>query len=715
VKGRRSIYSFSIYIPSGALLITLMNFYLMHQLRMRSNQNKYNQEYRGAVKCLFIILIFLTITSSFALAQNLSDTGRILKKVTVTAEKKQNPYTAIVPIQILNHEALQLINAENIAEASKYFSGVLIKDYGGIGGLKTISVRSLGGLNTGLVYDGITIADAQTGQVDLSKFSTTFVQSLELDQANPPKILAPARVFSSASILSFSSYAFNTINFTQKKWLAGINAGSFGLWQPYAGLYLPMSKSMIVSANAEATWAKGNYPYYINNGMFSQKEYRSNSDVNSFQGEVNTVNMFADSSTLQIKIWGYNSDRGLPGSIIFFNDISVQRLEDKDYFIQSRYLKKISSSTSLLISAKYSSMYTRYTDPNFLNNAGGLDDRYTQNEIYGSIAVSHRMRQYFSFSLASDLASTHLTANINAFATPTRTSLWNNLAVQFNKSHWQLSASLLNTNINDQTVKGKSASNKNEFTPALEAGYKTSPQSPFLFRFFYKNIFRMPTFNDLYYTYNININPKLLPEYSAQYDAGLTYSKNYKSALKQISFSLDGYYNNIKDKIIAVPSQNLFIWIMENLGKVQIKGIDINAEANGKFSSSSGWSGRIAYTWQEALDVTDPSSAQYKNEIPYTPVNSGSALASFNYRSWSAGYSILFSGSRYTLGENDPSNLLPGWNTQDIFISWQISTVDFHAVIKGEVNNIFNEQYDVINYYPMPGRSYKLSVTINNL
>ena len=87
------------------------------------------------------------------LAQNKSDSAKGLREVIVTGEKKQNPFTAIAPVQILNHEALQQINAETIAGAAKYFSGVLIKDYGGIGGLKTISVRSLGGLNTGLVYD----------------------------------------------------------------------------------------------------------------------------------------------------------------------------------------------------------------------------------------------------------------------------------------------------------------------------------------------------------------------------------------------------------------------------------------------------------------------------------------------------------------------------------------------------------------------------------
>jgi vitamin B12 transporter len=668
-----------------------------------------------AARFFLIMMGLFAMPGAFLFAQNKSDSGKVLQKVTVTGEKKQNPFAAIVPVQILNHEALLQINAENIADAARYFSGILIKDYGGVGGLKTISVRSLGGLNTGLVYDGITITDAQTGQVDLSKFSATFVQTLELDQANPQQIPIPARIYSSASILSFTSYSFNTTNFTQKKWLAGMDAGSFGLWQPYAGFYFPVSKNMIVSANAQATWAKGDYPYHIDNGMFSQKAYRTNSDIQAFQGEVNAVNRFADSSTLQTKVWGYSSERGLPGSIIFFNDISVQRLQDKNFFIQSRYLKKISRNTSLLASAKYSSLYTKYTDPNFLNNAGGLDDRYTQNEIYGSIALSHRMRKYFSFSLASDIASSHLSANIKAFPTPTRTSLWNSLVIEFTKSHWQLNASILNTVINDKTETSTAATNKNKFTPAFAIGYKPNPESPFLFRFFYKDIFRMPTFNDLYYTYNMNINPKLLPEYSIQYDAGFTYSKNFNSALSQFSISVDGYYNNIKDKIIAVPSQNLFIWAMKNIGKVQIKGIDINGQINGKFSSVVRWSARVACTWQRALDVTDPSSSIYKDEIPYTPNQSGSALAAVYYKIWTAGYSILFSGDRYTLGENDPTNQLPGWNTQDVFVSCLLPFKYFQTTIKGEVNNMFNQQYDVVHYYPMPGSSYKLSITINNL
>ncbi len=664
---------------------------------------------------VFIVVFLLAFFPAILFAQKSPDSTGLLKKVIVTATKNQNGFATAVPVQLLNHEALQQINAESIGDAAKYFSGVLIKDYGGVGGLKTISVRSLGSLNTGIIYDGIPVADAQTGQIDLSKFSATFVQTLELDQANPQQILLPARVYSSSAILAVTTNTFHTTDFTQKKWQAGIKEGSFGLWQPFAGIYLPAGKNIVISANAEAIRAKGDYPYYIDNGMFSQKAYRSNSDITSFQGEVNVVKQFSDSSELQVKTWGYTSERGLPGSIIFFNDISVQRLWDKDFFAQSRYQKKISNNMSLLVSAKYSSMFTRYRDPNFLNNAGGLDDRYNQQELYASVALSRCVGKYILLSVASDIASTHLSADITPFATPTRSSLWNSFAIQYARAHWQVNASLLNTNINDKTKTGTAATNKNEFTPTIAASYKINAESPFLFRFFYKDIFRMPTFNDLYYTYISNINPKLLPEYSKQYNAGITYSKNFNGTVKQVNLGIDGYYNTIKDKIIAVPSQNLFVWTMENLGKVHIKGVDINGEGNGKFSSTVKWSVRIAYTWQQALDVTDPSSAEYKNEIPYSPANSGSALAVVYYKDWSAGYSFLFSGNRYTLGENNPANELPGWNTHDVFIARRINLRHFETSVKGELNNVFNERYDVINYYPMPGRSYKISIVFNNL
>jgi vitamin B12 transporter len=675
------------------------------------------QTYKANRQIIYVVFItaLLFVFCMPLWAQTTLDSTKLLKSVIVSANKKPIDFTTTVPVQLLNHETLEEINTESIADAAEYFAGVLIKDYGGVGGLKTIAVRGLGALNTGMLYDGVPVADAQTGQIDLSKFSSTFVQSLELDEANPQQILLPARAYSSASVLSVATNSFNTTNFNQTKWESGVKEGSFDLWQPFAGIYLPASKSVIVSANAEAVWDKGNYPYSVQNGMFSENLNRINSDIKSFQGEANIVKQFKDSSQWQTKVCNYTSQRGLPGSIIFFNDSSSQRLWDEDFFVQSRYEKKISAYTSLLVSAKYSSLYTRYKDPEFLNNAGGIDDHYNQQEIYASAALSQRVGKYILMSVASDIASTNLTANTPQFPTPTRISLWNSFAIQFAKSHWQINGSLLNTNINDKTKTGAAATNKNEFTPTIAASYKLNAESPFLFRAYYKDIFRMPTFNDLYYTFLTSIDPKLLPEYSQQYNAGITYSKNFAAAIKQFSISIDGYYNTVKDKIITVPSPQTLLWTAENLGKVQIKGIDIDGEANGKFSSAIKWTARIAYSWQQALDVTDPTNGEYKNQIPYTPENSGSALASVYYKNWNAGYNFLFSGNRYALGANDPSNELPAWDTHGLFVSRMIRFQKFQTTIKAEADNIFNEMYDVVNYYPMPGRSYKISITFNNL
>ena len=57
----------------------------------------------------------------------------------------------------------------------------------------------------------------------------------------------------------------------------------------------------------------------------------------------------------------------------------------------------------------------------------------------------------------------------------------------------------------------------------------------------------------------------LRPEKAQQYNIGITYQNNFTSWLPAISLTLDGYYNKVKDKIVAMP-YNMFIWNMVNLG-----------------------------------------------------------------------------------------------------------------------------------------------------
>jgi outer membrane receptor protein involved in Fe transport len=348
-----------------------------------------------------------------------------------------------------------------------------------------------------------------------------------------------------------------------------------------------------------------------------------------------------------------------------------------------------------------------------LNNQGGLDNRYTQQEAYVATAIDRRIGDHITVAISSDVSHAWLASNVPAFVQPSRWSFWNNAAFQYNGSLFQLTGSLLLSTVDDRVKTGTAAATINKLTPSITGNLRLGQNSPFMVRMFYKHIFRMPTFNDLYYT--MIGNNSLRPEYARQYDVGLVFSKPLNGPVKHITIGVDGYYNLVDDKIIALPKQNMFSWTMLNVGKVDIKGIDVTAEVNGQLTSTISWFTRIAYTFQRAIDITNPAASSYKNTIPYTPDHSGSGLFSLQYGAWSGGYSLLFSSTRYVLAENNPYNQLDGWGTQDAFLSWAKNMKAYRVQIKAAVDNLLNKEYDIVRFFPMPGRSFKISLQLNNL
>ncbi len=174
----------------------------------------------------------------------------------------------------------------------------------------------------------------------------------------------------------------------------------------------------------------------------------------------------------------------------------------------------------------------------------------------------------------------------------------------------------------------------------------------------------MPSFNDLYYGQVGNTNLK--PESTTQYNLGLTYSRSINELIPYVSVTADAYYNKVKDKIIAIPTKNLFIWSMVNLGKVDIKGIDIagNISLQPWEKLRVNLSGN--YTYQRALDMTEPGGKTYKQQIAYTPRVSGSGQAGIETPWVNLSYSFLFSGKRYMLGQNLRENRLDSYSDHSI-------------------------------------------------
>lgn len=104
------------------------------------------------------MLVCALIGSTVSLyAQSKLDSLQRLDEVVITARSIQKE---VIPVQQLQGEQLQRLASHSVADALRYFSGIQIKDYGGVGGLKTVNIRSMGTNHVGVFYDGIELGNA---------------------------------------------------------------------------------------------------------------------------------------------------------------------------------------------------------------------------------------------------------------------------------------------------------------------------------------------------------------------------------------------------------------------------------------------------------------------------------------------------------------------------------------------------------------------------
>jgi outer membrane receptor protein involved in Fe transport len=206
-------------------------------------------------------------------------------------------------------------------------------------------------------------------------------------------------------------------------------------------------------------------------------------------------------------------------------------------------------------------------------------------------------------------------------------------------------------------------------------------------------------------------NTNLKPENAAQYNAGLTWSGAVGRIFQYFNASIDGYYNKVDNKIVALPT--LYIWKMMNMGEVEIRGADVNVSAETALSKNINVIVSGNYTFQSAIDVTDSNSKNYRDQIPYTPRHTGNGSVVFETPWINVSWLLTAVGERYSLPQNIKTNKMDAYTEQSVSLSRMFSLKGFTLRLQGEILNIADTQYDVIQYYPMPGRSWRINLTLN--
>ena len=651
-------------------------------------------------------------------AQNEKDSieSTPLTEVVATAKEQKE----IISAQKLSGQELDALNSFSVADAIRYFSGVQLKDYGGVGGLKTINIRSMGTNQVGVFYNGIQLGNAQNGQVDLGKFSMDNIEEISLYNGQRSKIFQSARDFGSASSIYIQPRKPHFASNKNTNIKANLKFGSFDLINPSLLMEYKINNNISLSFNGEWINASGKYKVHYRRVLPKSKIVAYDTVAIRQNGDINAVRLEAalygtlEKGTWNVNFYNYSSDRGVPGAVINNKWKRGERMQDINSFVQGNMKLAISDRWNTLLNIKYASDYTHFE--NFDYTLYPTNNKFRQKEFYIATANLFYLTDFWDVSFSYDFQYNTLDAdfqrmdNYDIFAYPRRTSHWLSLATSLDLNRLKIQASLLGTLIHETVRKYNAPDDKHVMTPAVFASYRLLPNEDLRLNAFAKKIFRVATFNEMYYVEMISSNIK--PEYATQYDLGLKYTKRPRySIVKNIDAQIDVYYNLVEDKIICTPKSPLFKWTTYNLGLVKIKGLDVSV-GNMFRMGNVFLQTKLQYTYQEARNYTDPGDTFYGHQIPYIPWHSGTVIASALYKDWTLNYSFIYTGERYSQSDNIVYNHVQPWYTHDVSLvkKFRIKNMNFKATL--EVNNLFDQDYEVIFNYPMPKRNYRFSLVV---
>ncbi len=392
-----------------------------------------------------------------------------------------------------------------------------------------------------------------------------------------------------------------------------------------------------------------------------------------------------------------------------YNPLLDETLWDENPFVQARYKKRFSPRWSVQAQAKYTHGWNLYEDKGKEYEQGVYRGVHRQDEYYLSATALYSPSLAWSLSVAQDGAVNKLRSNLNDCPFPTRYTSLTAFNVRYRQGAVTATGTLVHTFVTERVRVGEAPDDFQRLAPSLSISLKPWKEEELFLRLMYKSTFRMPTFNDLYY-YRLG-NRSLRPEKANEYNVGITWSRSAWRLPDYLSVTVDAYYNDVTDKIVAFPTT--YAWRMANYGKVRAVGVDITLATAVALGRSMKLAISGGYSYQKAVDVTDATAKNYKEQLPYTPVHTGNVSAVWETPWLNVGYSVVGVGKRYRLSQNIPENRIDGYMEHTVSVSRELAMKRCKLRLQAEVVNLTDEQYEVIKYYPMPGRSWRLTGTLN--
>ena len=453
----------------------------------------------------------------------------------------------------LSKDKIQNKLASDLGQILSLLPGLQVKNYGDVGGLKTVSFRSLGAGHTALVQDYSSVSTTQSGQADLSSFPVDFIEQLELIALSPTRTQIPIHAKLAGVVVNVESvHAYVGTNV--RNLILGLQAGSFDQYEGYLMLQ-KRSPKWAGTLSGKIRSYGGSYPYTYLNGNTRIEDRRKNNSLLEYFGTASIRFSPTKNHQFQLRISGNEYKKDLAGAVIFYNSNTAQYLNGYGLngSLNHRYSK---NKWDVFSSVNYQKNNLQYLDSTYLNSLGYLDQRFYSDQFDFQSQAAYAITKDLEILIGSSFISEELKGKSLVGAQ------YRNTSESILGIEWKAIGKIL-VQLGAQGVFEKRDTlkqNQWNLLPALSWSFDLGSKNKI--GIVYRYTCRQPTFNELYYRQigNTKLRTEKAHVASLRYELVLLLRKGISQTMIQ------PFYSYVYDKILAVPTKNLFIWSIQNIG-----------------------------------------------------------------------------------------------------------------------------------------------------
>lgn len=606
----------------------------------------------------------------------------LLFSETVVTATRQPALRASIPAatELVEIESARHVVWQNVGEALANSQSVFVKEYGGVSGLKTISLRGAGDGQVLVLQDGVRLNNPQNGGVDAGVLSLVGVERIEIIRGNASAQYGSDAIGGVVHLRSISPPP----GFSGAVQSSG---GSFGTFNSRLQLGYGSAKWRSTVA-VDRLVSDGDFAFEDS----AKTKHRFNNGSQRREVFARLLGNPLDNVSVNIVHRTGKTEQGAPGPLQFLS--AEARQQDLNHLTSAGI--EWHASSPLQLSAQFSTERRdqRYRNPDFL-----IDSRHKVASDIGVLQNRARLGSTLEVIIGAEIG--HYRVNSTDLGKPERTQRsafiqteWRP-AVQRGSGIWQLVV-IPSLRYDDYTDAGERGSPKLALALNRHSTTRVKVHAGF------GRSFRVPSMNDLWYEDPFFVgNPNLRPERGRELEGGLLYEF---SRLGHWQLDLAAFDSRIDRLIVSTPDYRS----LENLDNAKIHGVELSVTWRNN-GDRIGWRGAYAYLSARNDSDHSPNRGKY---LAYRPQNKFDLHAYLKLHYFTVAGSLQFVGKRFADVENNTR--LAEYQLTNVSIGQRILFGELNAFLEAEVRNVFDRHYSVIDGYPMPGREFRASLKLSN-